>query len=79
MPYKDVKDLPEPVRAHLPKHAQEIYKEAFNKAWDGYKDPEDRRDSSSSQEQTSHKVAWSAVKHSYEKDDDSGNWVPKHK
>ncbi|KAF9945171.1 hypothetical protein BGZ70_004002 [Mortierella alpina] len=78
MPYNDIKSLPDPVRAHLPQHAQEIYKEAFNNAWDEYKDPEDRRDSSS-QDQTAHKVAWSAVKRSYVKDDDSGNWVPKHK
>ncbi|KAG0216374.1 Pyridoxal 5'-phosphate synthase subunit snz1 [Mortierella sp. GBA30] len=77
MPYKDIEHLPERVRAHLPKHAQEIYKEAFNHAWDEYKDPKDRRDSSSSHEQVAHKVAWSAVKNSYEKDESTGDWVSK--
>ncbi len=33
MPYKDISDLPESVRDNVPKHAQEIYKEAFNSAW----------------------------------------------
>jgi cation transport regulator len=32
MPYKELKDLPEQVKDNLPKHAQEIYKEAFNNA-----------------------------------------------
>ncbi len=36
MPYDTVKDLPESVREHLPGHAQEIYKEAFNSAWAQY-------------------------------------------
>jgi cation transport regulator len=31
----------------LPEHAQEIYKEAFNSAWDQYKDKADRRDDAS--------------------------------
>lgn len=34
MPYQRISDLPESVRDHLSKHAQEIYKEAFNSAWD---------------------------------------------
>jgi len=33
MPYERIIDLPESVRNNLPKHAQEIYKEAFNNAW----------------------------------------------
>lgn len=38
MPYERITQLPDAVRDHLPKHAQEIYKEAFNSAWDEYKD-----------------------------------------
>ena len=53
----------------LPAHAQEIYKEAFNSAWDQYKDKDERRDDAS-REETAHKVAWAAVKNSYEKGDD---------
>ena len=39
MPYKTVDDLPDNVTNVLPKHAQEIYRAAFNNAWDEYKDP----------------------------------------
>lgn len=72
MPYKSTADLPESVRDHLPKHAQEIYQEAFNSAWDSYADPDKRR-GPESREEAAHKVAWAAVKHQYAKGDD-GNW-----
>lgn len=72
MPYDRNADLPEPVREHLPDHAQTIYREAYNSAWDQYRDPEDRRDDAS-REEVSHRVAWSAVKESYAKGDD-GDW-----
>ena len=74
MPYKSVQELPGEVKNNLPKHAQEIYKEAFNSAWDDYKDPDDRR-GDASREEVSHKVAWAAVKQKYEKTD--GNWQRK--
>ena len=75
MPYDNVSDLPDSVRDNLPKHAQEIYKEAYNSAWDEYEDPGDRR-GDASREETAHRVAWSAVKEEYEKNDD-GNWTRK--
>ena len=74
MPYESIKNLPENVKDVLPKHAQEIYKEAYNSAWDQYANPEDRR-GDESREETAHKVAWSAVKKSYEKVD--GKWQKK--
>jgi len=55
----------------LPKHAKEIYRAAFNSAWEQYQEPEEER------EETAHKVAWSAVKKDYEKDEKSGMWVKK--
>ncbi len=73
-PYNTLKELPDSVRNNIPAQAQEIYKEAFNSAWDQYKDPEDRR-GDATREETAHKVAWSAVKNSYEKDERSGDWV----
>ncbi|HRL10738.1 MAG TPA: putative cation transport regulator ChaB [Aggregatilineales bacterium] len=76
MPYKNLSDLPENVRNHLPKHGQEIYRAAFNSAWEQYKDPEDRR-GDSSREETAHRVAWAAVKNEYEKDDSTGEWKRK--
>ncbi len=60
------------MRDNVLKHGQEIYKQAFNRAWDEYKDPDDRR-GDASREVTAHKLAWSAVKRSYEKGDD-GHW-----
>lgn len=74
MPYKNVSDLPEQVKGNLPKHAQEIYMEAYNSAWDQYADPDKRR-GEESREETAHKVAWSAVKKQYEKKGDK--WVKK--
>lgn len=76
MPYKNRSELPEQVRDNLPKHAQEIYQKAFNSAWEQYKEKEDRR-GDSTREETAHKVAWAAVKKEYEKDDETGDWVPK--
>jgi len=69
MPYKSTRDLPDAVRDNLPDHAQEIFKEAFNSAWDEYADPDKRR-GKESQEEVSFKVAWAAVKNEYEKGDD---------
>jgi cation transport regulator len=76
MPYKALNDLPESVRDNLPKHAQEIYKEAFNSAWDQYKDADERR-GDDTREETAHKVAWAAVKNKYEKNDKTGKWKEK--
>lgn len=75
MPYSSINELPDSVRDHTPKHAQEIYKEAFNSAWDEYKDPSDRR-GNASREEVAHKVAWAAVKQKYEKGEND-NWRKK--
>ena len=75
MPYKSTGDLPDSVKDNLPNHAQEIYQEAYNSAWDEYKDPDKRRDNDS-RESVSHQVAWSAVEKEYEKGDD-GKWQKK--
>lgn len=69
MPYQSRSSLPDSVKHVLPAHAQDIYKEAFNSAWDEYKEHKDRK-GDDSREEVAHKVAWSAVKHSYKKGDD---------
>lgn len=76
MPYKKTTDLPDSVKDNLPMHAQEIYLEAFNSAWEQYDQPEERR-GDASREETAHKVAWAAVKKVYEKDEKSGKWSRK--
>ena len=73
MPYKKVGDLPDSVKNNLPQHAQEIYMEAFNSAWEQYDEPQERR-SGATREETAHKVAWAAVKRKFEKDEKSGVW-----
>ncbi len=74
MPYDKLTDLPDSVKNNLPKHAQEIYKEAYNSAWEQYADPKDRQ-GDASREETAHRVAWAAVKEEYEKK--NGRWVRK--
>ncbi|HUT42017.1 MAG TPA: ChaB family protein [Gammaproteobacteria bacterium] len=74
MPYKNLSALPDSVRDHLPRHAQEIYLAAFNNAWEAYRDPGDRH-GKVSREVVAHKVAWAAVKQLYEKQGDK--WCPK--
>ena len=66
MPYESVSELPEGVQNVLPRHAQEIYKEAFNSAWEEYADARERR-GGAGQEETAHRVAWAAVKKQYAK------------
>jgi cation transport regulator len=67
MPYPTIADLPPSLRAHLPLHAQEIYRAAFNNAWSEY--PEAMR------EEIAHRIAWAAVKRKYRK---LGNqWIEK--
>ncbi|NUP99368.1 MAG: ChaB family protein [Armatimonadetes bacterium] len=73
MPYDRLSDLPERVKDNLPKHAQQIYKEAFNSAYDQYDQASERREGRS-REETAHAVAWSAVEKKYHKNDD-GKWV----
>lgn len=68
MPYRRNLDLPPSVRNHLPEHAQDIFRAAFNHAYAEYMD--DPR-----QEEIAHRVAWSAVKRIYEKS--GAQWVPK--
>ena len=64
MPYKTNHDLPDSVRDNIPHHAQGIYREAFNHACEEYADPAKRR-KGGTQEETAHRVAWSAVKAKY--------------
>lgn len=74
MPYAKNSELPDSVKDNIPAHAQDIYRNAYNSAWEQYKDPDDRRDDSS-REETGHQVAWAAVKKKHEKSD--GKWRKK--
>jgi cation transport regulator len=60
MPYRVNSHLPPSVRNHLPDHAQDIYREAFNHAFAAHAGELDR-------EKRAHIIAWAAVKRSYVK------------
>ncbi|MBI2719734.1 MAG: ChaB family protein [Rhizobiales bacterium] len=66
MPYASNSDLPPAIRSHLPEHAQDIFRAAFNHAFMSYQG--DQR-----QEEIAHRIAWAAVKRQYEKVGDM--WV----
>ena len=60
MPYRDIGDLPDSVRLHLPLHAQEIFLAAFNRAWADHA-------GEARQEEAAFRIAWGAVKRRYVK------------
>jgi len=68
MPYLVNSELPPSVRNHLPDHAQDIYREAFNHAYAAHAGESDR-------DKRAHMIAWAAVKRGYMKAD--GMWVPR--
>jgi cation transport regulator len=74
MPYSTLQQLPDTVRLELPEHAQHIWLEAYNNAWQEYKSPAEGR-GHESREEVSAKVAWAAVEQKYHKDSVTGNWV----
>ena len=67
MPYPANADLPPSVRGYLSERAQDIFREAFNHAWETYAGDLRR-------EEIAHRVAWAAVKRSYAKE--NGEWRP---
>lgn len=69
MPYSNNRQLPRSVKNQLPKHAQDIYREAYNN-FDYYNSDLD------DVEERAHKVAWSAVKRKYRRGK-NGYWIRK--
>ncbi|MBN9545747.1 MAG: ChaB family protein [Alphaproteobacteria bacterium] len=66
MPYRTNDDLPDSVKNHLPPHACDIYRAAFNNAFAAH-------DGDPRQEEAAHRIAWAAVKHGYVKIGD--HWI----
>jgi cation transport regulator len=61
LPYGRNEDLPPAVQGVLPPHAQDIYRAAFNSAWN------QRALSGALDEAAVHRIAWGAVKRQYRK------------
>ena len=71
--YADLTHLPKDVQEVLPLHAQIIYVDAFNAAWEDWEDIDTAmlwfdRETIACQE------AWTAVKKVYRKDERTGQW-----
>jgi cation transport regulator len=65
MPYASNGQLPPSVQRHLPPHAQDIFREAFNRAFEDH----------GGDDATAFRIAWAAVKRQYEKVGD--RWSPR--
>lgn len=69
MSYPSIASLPASVRADLPTEAQQLYRTAYNTAWQRYVDYADR-------EPFCHRLARSEVRRNFAKDKD-GAWRPR--
>ena len=56
MPYATNEELPERIREHLPQHAQDIFRAAFNAAYERY---------GAGNEARAFRIAWDAVRKAY--------------
>ena len=65
IPYAKNVDLPASVRDHLPDDAQDIFRAAFNSAYEKH----------DGDEEAVFSIAWAAVKRLYVKE--GGQWVPR--
>jgi cation transport regulator len=74
MPYTNTAQLPKGVQQHLSQAAQEIYRDAYNEAWDSCRYAKDRFDTNDSRQVTANRVAWETVKNRCERDM-FGRWV----
>ncbi|MDQ3564651.1 MAG: ChaB family protein [Pseudomonadota bacterium] len=72
MSYKKLSDLPRSLRHEFPRRAQEIYRAAYNRAYEVCMASEDLHDDQAIAE-TAHKAALLAVEMEYEKDE-QGRW-----
>ncbi len=66
MKYKNLQSLPKGVGDNLPLHAQEIYLSTYNNAFEDHKSEPDSKG-------IAHRIAWSAVKQTYEQTG-TGSW-----
>ncbi len=69
MPYEINEKLPNSIKDSLPSKAQDIWRNAFNSAYEKYKDDEEK----------CNQIAWGAVKNAGYEKDDKGNWIKKEK
>ena len=64
MRYENIDELPVHCRVNLPEAAQQVYREAWNRAWDNAADPRVARDR-----------AWQEVREQFGRDAVTGRWM----
>jgi cation transport regulator len=69
--YQNINELPPTIRDVFPEGAQEIYLEAYNRAWQAYDEDEAV---GQSRETLAHQQGWMAVRHEYVLDQATGQW-----
>ena len=69
MPYKDNAALPDNIKNALPDEAQNIWRRAFNAAYDQYEGDEEK----------CNKMAWGVIKSAGYKKNDKGDWIKENK
>ena len=72
MRYENKSQLPPTIRDVLPEHAQELYLQAYRKAWDEYEEGQGYL----SRETMAHQQGYTAVRHEYVQDRGTGKWHP---
>jgi len=70
--YKNIQDLPAPVRETLPEDAQTLYLGAYNQAWERFHASENYQDEQTASEDA-HRQAWGAVRQEFRQRED-GRW-----
>ncbi len=75
MPAGDISPLPDEFKQFLPKQAQELYVDVYNREWREYTSPYQRK-GDNDHLTTAKKAAWAAVLRLYEKNSD-GRWQKK--
>lgn len=71
MEYNKIEDLPDTLRASLPKEAQNIYIKVFKKAWDEY---EEEQGGDMDRESVAHRQDMKKVRDEFVFHEDTGEW-----
>lgn len=74
MAYTNNAQLPKGVQTYLSQAAQEIYRDAYNYAWDNSRYAQDRHDRDDSRQVAANRMAWERVKECCSRDQ-KGRWV----
>jgi cation transport regulator len=69
-------DLPRIIRVALPDDAQELYLEAYNRAWAKH-DGEEAESGRDQRDAVAHQAGWTAVEQEFVHDQAKGRWYPK--